>query len=56
MKKFPGGTQLKFILAEQGNNLKISLVAAGKGVEMNDELVEFLESKTELEVQVMTTG
>jgi len=56
LKKFPGGTQLKFILAEQSSNMKISLIGAGKGVEMNDELVEFLESKPELEIQVMTTS
>jgi DNA polymerase-3 subunit alpha len=54
LKKFPGGTTLKIILAEQSTNMKISLVGAGKGVEMNDELVEFLEGKPELEVQVVT--
>jgi DNA polymerase III subunit alpha len=56
LKKFPGGTLLKFIVAEQNSNMKISLVGTGKGVEMNDDLVEFLESRPELEVQVMTTG
>ncbi|MEJ0107103.1 MAG: DNA polymerase III subunit alpha [Bacteroidota bacterium] len=55
LKKFPGGTMLKIILAEQSSNMRISLVGAGKGVEMNDELVEFLESKPELEVQVVTS-
>jgi len=34
--------------------MRISLIGAGRGVEMNDELVEFLESKPELEVQVVT--
>ncbi|MGC4036294.1 MAG: DNA polymerase III subunit alpha [Chitinophagaceae bacterium] len=53
-RKYPGGTQLKIILAEQSNNMKISLVAAGKGVEMNEELVEFLENTPELDVQVVT--
>ena len=54
LRKFPGGTSLKFILTEQSSNMRISLIGAGRGVEMNDELVEFLESKPELEVQVVT--
>lgn len=54
LKKFPGATQVKFILTDRGSNMKISLVGTGRGVEMNDELVEFLENKPELEVQVVT--
>ncbi|MES1216113.1 MAG: DNA polymerase III subunit alpha [Bacteroidota bacterium] len=55
LKQFPGNTLLKISLTEQSSNMKISLVGAGKGVEMNDELIDFLEAKPELDVQVMTT-
>ncbi|MCW3120135.1 MAG: polymerase subunit alpha [Chitinophagaceae bacterium] len=55
LKQFPGNTLLKISLTEQSSNMKISLVGAGKGVEMNDELIDFLENKPELDVQVMTT-
>jgi DNA polymerase III subunit alpha len=55
LKKFPGGTNLRIILAEQNSNMRISLVGAGRGVEMNDELIEFLQNNAELDVQVVTS-
>jgi len=54
MKKFPGGTNLRIILADKGTNMRISLVGTGRGIEMNDELIEFLQNKPEVDVQVMT--
>jgi len=46
---------LRVNLAEPKQNWKISLVTMDKGFEMNDEMVEFLQSKPELEVQITTT-
>ena len=54
LKQYPGPSALRFILKEPKSNLKISLVTAGNGVEMNDELINFLQEKPELEVQVLT--
>jgi DNA polymerase-3 subunit alpha len=53
LKYHPGPASLKFILTEPKANMKIHLMA-GKGFEMNEELIRFLEAKPELEVQVMT--
>lgn len=51
-RKFhPGGTTLQFILSEPSSELKISLLS-GAGLEMNEELIDFLDKKPELEVQV----
>ncbi len=54
LKQYPGHTSLRLILTEPKNKLKISLVTAGNGFEMNEELIHFLETKPELEVQVLT--
>jgi DNA polymerase-3 subunit alpha len=54
MKNFPGNATLKFTLTEPRNNWKVSLVTMNNGFEMNDELIEFLQHKPELEVQVVT--
>ncbi len=54
LKQYPGHTSLRLILNEPKNKLKISLVTAGNGFEMNEELIHFLETKPELEVQVLT--
>lgn len=51
---FPGQSTLKFIVTEPKKDLRISLVTSGKGVEMNEELIQFLEEKQELDVQVLT--
>jgi len=51
-RKFhPGGTTLQFILSEPSSELKISLLS-GAGLEMNEELIDFLDKKPELDVQV----
>jgi DNA polymerase-3 subunit alpha len=52
VKKFPGRSTLRLNLIESKENLKISLVTMDSGFEMNEEMVDFLESNPELEVQV----
>ena len=54
LKSYPGQSILRFILKESRNNLKISLVTSGNGFEMNEEMIQYLELKPELEVQVVT--
>src|SRR5688572_7407329 len=52
---FPGQSSLRFIVSEPKKDLRISLVTSGKGFEMNEEMIQFLEEKPELEVQVVTS-
>lgn len=54
LKNFPGRSTLKFTLTEPAKNWKISMVTMENGFEMNDELIEFLDNRPELEVQVQT--
>jgi DNA polymerase-3 subunit alpha len=54
IKNFPGKSSLKFTLTEPANKMKISLVTMENGFEMNDEMVNFLQTNPELEVQVLT--
>ena len=54
IKNFPGNSTLKFTLAEPKNRMRISLVTTNSGFEMNEEMIQFLETKPELEVQVLT--
>lgn len=56
LRSNPGKTGLKFVLNEPRNQRKINLVTLGGGFEMNDDLVEFLQNKPELEVEVLTNG
>jgi DNA polymerase III subunit alpha len=55
IKKNPGKSNLKFTLTEPKNKMKISMVMLNRGFEMNDEMIQFLESKPELDVQVVTS-
>jgi DNA polymerase-3 subunit alpha len=54
LKTYPGKATLKFVLTEPKNKMKISLVTMNGGFEMNEEMIQFLEKKPELEVQVVT--
>ncbi len=54
LKYHPGKSTLRFTLAEPKNKMKISLVTMNNGFEMNEELIQFLEKRPELEVQVQT--
>jgi DNA polymerase III subunit alpha len=48
-----GSAGLKFILSDPRSNMRVHLMA-GKGFEMNEEMIRYLESKPELDVQVLT--
>ena len=56
LKKYPGKASLKFVLNEPKNKMKVNLVTMSGGFEMNEEMIEFLEKRPELEVQVVTTN
>jgi DNA polymerase-3 subunit alpha len=53
MKQNPGKATLKFLVSEPKEKLSANLVTMDKGIEMNRDLIEFLESKPEIDVQVM---
>jgi DNA polymerase III subunit alpha len=55
MRDFPGKSTLRINLAEPRNKMKISLVTMSGGFEMNEEMIQFLENKPELDVQVLTS-
>ena len=52
IKEHPGKSGLRIIVSEPKNNLKISLVTLDNGLEMNNDLIHFLEHRPEIEVQV----
>jgi DNA polymerase-3 subunit alpha len=54
MKMFPGKASLKFILNEPKDKMRISLLTLNHGFEMNEEMIQFLEKRPELEIQVVT--
>ncbi len=53
IKMFPGKSTLKVIVSEPKNNWKISLASLDNGLEMNNDLIAFLEEKPEIEVNVI---
>ncbi|MGE5521302.1 MAG: DNA polymerase III subunit alpha [Candidatus Dadabacteria bacterium] len=54
VKKFPGSSSIKLTVSEPKNHWKASFVSFNGGLEMNHELISFLETKPEIEVQVAT--
>ena len=54
MKKNPGKSRLKFIFIDQIEKLIVNMKTTERGIEMNDEMAEFLESNPLIEVQVDT--
>ncbi len=54
LKEFPGQSALKFIVAEPKNNIRLSLMTGTNSIQMNEELINFLQDKPQLEVQVIT--
>jgi DNA polymerase-3 subunit alpha len=54
LKDHPGKSSLRFNLTEPKQSWKISLLTMDSGFEMNDEMVEFLQSKPELDVLITT--
>ncbi|MFM2139388.1 MAG: hypothetical protein RJA57_1695 [Bacteroidota bacterium] len=54
VKSFPGKTSLRFIVNDPKNKMRVNLVSLSTGFEMNEEMIRFLESSPELDVQVQT--
>jgi DNA polymerase III subunit alpha len=53
VRKYPGKSSLRVIVTEPKQGLKASLVTLDNGLEMNHELIEFLQRKPEIDVQVL---
>jgi len=54
IQRHPGTATLKFGLSEPRENRYISLITMGKGFEMNDELVEYLQNNPAFDISVST--
>ncbi len=54
LKTFPGSSILKFNVKDTKTQCRVSLQSVEKGFEMNDEMALFLQSRPELDVQVVT--
>jgi DNA polymerase III subunit alpha len=54
LKAFPGGSRLKFNVKDIKNQCKVSLATVETGFEMNDEMTAFLQSRPDLDIQVVT--
>jgi DNA polymerase-3 subunit alpha len=52
MKKYPGGSQLKIMVTEPKESLKAAFMTMSNGIEMNNELIQFLSDKPEIDIQV----
>jgi DNA polymerase-3 subunit alpha len=52
IKKYPGGSQLKIVVSEPKETLKASLMTMNNGIEMNNELIQYLSDKPEIDIQV----
>jgi DNA polymerase III subunit alpha len=52
LQKYPGKSSLRVIVSEPKTNLKANLVTLNTGLEMNTDLIYFLQNKPEIEVQV----
>jgi DNA polymerase-3 subunit alpha len=57
MRGFRGGrTVINFILSEPKAHLRVNLTTGTNTIEMNEELIQFLEKKPEFDVQVLTNS
>jgi DNA polymerase III subunit alpha len=56
IKKFPGKSHIRMNIVDEKQQYKINLQTTDIGVEMNSELVEFLESNPFLEIRVDTSS
>jgi DNA polymerase-3 subunit alpha len=54
MRNNGGKSTLKFVLTEPKGKLRVSLLSMNNGFEMNEEMIQFLEGRPELDVQVIT--
>ena len=50
---YPGKSSLRLVLSEPKKELKVNLVTMDRGIEMNNDLIHFLEERPEIEVQVV---
>ena len=53
-KRNPGKTAFKFTLIDDRNNLVTNLISSSQGIEMNPDLVKYLEDNPNLRVAVQT--
>ena len=51
-KKNPGKSSLRIVVSEPKSSLKANLVTLDNGFEMNNDLIQFLETRPEIEVQI----
>jgi len=54
LKSFPGRSGLKFNIKDPKNHCKVCLHTMESGFEMNDEMAAFLQTRPEVDVQVVT--
>jgi DNA polymerase-3 subunit alpha len=54
MKKHPGRVRFKIMLIDQGERLKIQMTTTEKGIEMNDEMADYLNNNPLFDVHVDT--
>jgi DNA polymerase-3 subunit alpha len=54
MKSHPGKTGLKLNIVDSRENRKVTLYTMENGLEMNDELANWLNERQDIEVQVVT--
>jgi DNA polymerase-3 subunit alpha len=54
LKSFPGRSGLKFNVKDTKTLCRVSLQTIENGFEMNDEMAAFLQSRPDVDVQVVT--
>ncbi|MBD0332831.1 MAG: DNA polymerase III subunit alpha, partial [Chitinophagaceae bacterium] len=52
LKKYPGKAELKVTVNEPKNKLKVDFITMNNGFEMNNEMIEFLHDKPEIDVHI----
>jgi DNA polymerase-3 subunit alpha len=56
LRKHPGKSGLRIIVNEPKQNIRANFVTMDSGLEMNSDLIQFLENKPEIEVAVTVGG
>jgi DNA polymerase-3 subunit alpha len=54
LTKYPGNATLKFRIPDTERERDVNLYSMGKGLSINDELIQFLNENENLEVTVVT--
>jgi DNA polymerase-3 subunit alpha len=52
LRQYPGKSGLRIIVSEPKKNLKVNLMTMDSGIEINNDLIQFLEGRPEIEVTV----